>query len=282
MNRVSTPQAADRSRCSDAAASRGMKAVLLVGGMGTRLRSVVQTKPKPLALVGSYSLLQLLIRQLRHQGIRRLVLCTGYLAEQIENEFGDGRDLELTIEYSREPHPLGTAGAVKLAQRYLLDMPEFLVMNGDSFMETDFCRMLEFHRAHGGLVSMAALHVQNSNRYGRVEADSSGRVIKFAEKTGDNSPGLINAGVYVFDRGVLEHIPDGSASLEQDVFPQLLDRGIHVFEQHGMFIDIGTPEDYARAQSISDRLYQAAFCEDGPEPDQEGCQGSKARRVNEG
>jgi len=156
------------------------------------------------------------------------------------------------------------------------------VMNGDSFMETDFCRMLEFHRAHGGLVSMAALHVQNSNRYGRVEADSSGRVIKFAEKTGDNSPGLINAGVYVFDRGVLEHIPDGSASLEQDVFPQLLDRGIHVFEQHGMFIDIGTPEDYARAQSISDRLYQAAFCEDGPEPDQEGCQGSKARRVNEG
>jgi D-glycero-alpha-D-manno-heptose 1-phosphate guanylyltransferase len=282
MNRVSTPLAADRSRCGDDAASQGMKAVLLVGGMGTRLRSVVPTKPKPLASVGSYSLLQLLIRQLRHQGIRRLVLCTGYLAEQIENEFGDGRDLGLTIEYSREPHPLGTGGAVKLAQQYLQGMSEFLVMNGDSFLEIDFCRMLEFHRAHAGLVSMAVLHVQNSDRYGTVGVDSNGRVIKFAEKTENNSPGLINAGVYVFDRGVFEHIPDGPASLERDVFPQLLSRGIHVIEQHGIFIDIGTPEDYARAQSISDRLYQAAFWDESPEPDQEGCQGLKARRVNEG
>ena len=260
MKRMSIPHPAGASLSADDAAGQGIKAVLLVGGMGTRLRSVVGAKPKPLAAVGSGSFLELLVRQLRHQGIRRLVLCTGYLAEQIENEFGDGRAVGLSIEYSKEPQPLGTAGAVKLAQPYLRYEPDFLVMNGDSFLEMDFCRLIEFHRAHAGLASMAVLRVPNATRYGTVEMDTNGRVIRFAEKTGDDAPGLINAGVYVFNRGLFEHIPDGPASLERDVFPKLLDYGIHALEQHGMFIDIGTPEDYARAQSICDRLYQAALC----------------------
>src|SRR5580693_6175425 len=123
---------------------RDVKAVLLVGGLGTRLRSVVPSVPKVLASLGKRSFLQLLVSQLRSQGIRRLVMCTGYLAEQIENKFGNGQSWEVTIEYSREEQPLGTAGAVKLAARYLQDDSEFLVMNGDSFLEIDFRNFMEF------------------------------------------------------------------------------------------------------------------------------------------
>lgn len=234
-------------------------AVLLVGGLGTRLRSVLPSIPKPLASVGDRSFLELLVRQLRQQGIHRLVMCTGYLGDQIENEFGDGSDLDVEIRYSREPHPLGTAGAVKLAQHCVQDATEFLVMNGDSFLEIDFWQLISFHLEHGGLVSMAVVRVQNVHRYGTVQVDPDGRVIGFAEKTGRDAPGLVNAGVYVFNRAVLDHIPEAAASLERDVFPRLLDHGVYALEQHGMFIDIGTPEDYARAQTICDRLNDAAF-----------------------
>ena len=115
-----------------------VKAILLVGGLGTRLRPVVPSRPKALAPIGEKSFLELVVRQLGTQGIRHLVMCTGYLGEQIEGEFGDGRIWDVQIEYSREQTPLGTAGAIKLAQRYLSGVPEFLVLNGDSFLETNF------------------------------------------------------------------------------------------------------------------------------------------------
>jgi D-glycero-alpha-D-manno-heptose 1-phosphate guanylyltransferase len=235
------------------------KAVLLVGGMGTRLRSVLPDTPKPLASVGEKSFLDLLVRQLRSQGIRQLVMCTGYLAEQIESELGDGHAWDVAIEYSRETHALGTAGAVKLAERYLRDVPEFLVMNGDSFLEIDFHELIHFHRQHCGLASIAVWRATNAARYGTVQLGASSRVTGFVEKAGGESAGLINAGVYVFSRAVLEHIPDAPASLEKEVFPDLLDHGIYAMEQHGMFIDIGTPEDYARAQRLFDNLNDAAL-----------------------
>src|SRR5271156_325483 len=117
---------------------REMKAVLLVGGLGMRLRSAVPSLPKPLASVGDKPFLELLVRQLGKQGIRHLVMCTGYMAEQIESVFRDGNDLGGTIEYSRETVPLGTAGALKLAQHHVQHESEFLVLNGDSFVEIDF------------------------------------------------------------------------------------------------------------------------------------------------
>jgi D-glycero-alpha-D-manno-heptose 1-phosphate guanylyltransferase len=236
-----------------------IKAILLVGGMGTRLRSVAPSTPKALVSVGEKPFLELLVRQLAYQGFHRLVMCTGYLGDQIENEFGDGRSRDVSIEYSKELQPAGTAGAVKLAQHLLRDVPEFLVMNGDSFLEIDLQKLIWFHRAHGGLASMAVQKVKNASRYGTVKLDAGGRVIGFLEKTGSDAPGIINAGIYVFDRAVLEHIPDGPASMERDVFPELLKHGIYALEQHGMFIDIGTPEDYARARQICDRLYDAAL-----------------------
>jgi NDP-sugar pyrophosphorylase family protein len=233
------------------------KAVLLVGGLGTRLREVIPLTPKPLAPVGDRPFLELLIRQLQGQGIQDLVMCTGYLADQIEGEFGDGRDFGVAIEYSKEARPLGTAGAVKFAEKHLQSVSEFLVMNGDSFLDIDLNQLRTFHRAHGGLGTLAVVPVENAGRYGTVLADSSNRVTTFSEKTGNESPGLINAGVYVFNGTVLDQIPPGPSSLEKDVFPRILDQGVYAAEEHGMFIDIGTPGDYARAQVLLDRLYRS-------------------------
>jgi D-glycero-alpha-D-manno-heptose 1-phosphate guanylyltransferase len=238
---------------------KDIKAVLLVGGLGTRLRSVVPSTPKPLAAVGSRSFLELLVRQLSYQGIRNLVMCTGFLSDQIEDQFGDGKAWDVVIEYSRELSPLGTAGAVKLAQPYLRDVPDFLLMNGDSFVDVDLRRLIRFHREHGGVASMTVVHVDNAARYGTVQMDKGRRIAGFLEKTSIESSGIVNAGVYVFDSIVLDYIADGPASLERDVFPRIIDHGVYALEQRGMFIDIGTPEDYARAQQISDRLYEAAL-----------------------
>ena len=235
------------------------KAVLLVGGLGTRLRPVLPSTPKVLASVGEGPFLELLIRQLRSQEVRRLVLCTGYLADQIENQFRDGQDWNVQIEYSKEDQPLGTAGAVKLAQRYLRNASEFLVMNGDSFLEVDFRSLTSFHRECRALVTIAAFHVEDASRYGTLQLDASGRVQGFAEKTGSGIPGLVNGGVYVFNHAVLQHIPEGPASLEKDIFPQLLDQGVYALEQHGVFIDIGTPATYERARQQCNLLNEAAL-----------------------
>jgi D-glycero-alpha-D-manno-heptose 1-phosphate guanylyltransferase len=240
------------------AVTRDVKAVLLVGGLGTRLRSVVPDAPKVLASVGKRSFLQLLVGQLRSQGIRRLVMCTGYLADQIEDEFGDGQKWGVAIEYSKETHPLGTAGAVKWAQQYLQDAPEFVVMNGDSFLELDFHKLMEFHRNHEAMATIAVRRVRDAGRYGTVQVDAKGRIRAFTEKTGSDAPGVVNGGVYVFNQAMLGYIPEQPASLETEVFPRLLEQGVYAQEQQGMFIDIGTPADYARAQQLCVSLNKAA------------------------
>lgn len=254
---MATPAASDRSSMDSS--YNDTKAVLLVGGIGTRLRSVVASTPKPLASVGDRPFLELLVRQLRHQDIRQLVLCTGYLAEEIEKELGNGRIWDVTIEYSKESRPLGTAGAVKLAEPLLRDVSDFLVMNGDSFMEIDFRELIHFHRKSGGIATMAVVRMKNEMRYGTVEVTAEARVSGFKEKSDGDPTGFVNAGIYVFNRRIFEHLLEGPASLERDVFPKLLNHGLHASEQHGVFIDIGTPEDYARAQALYERLYEAAY-----------------------
>lgn len=227
-----------------------LKALLLVGGLGTRLRPVVHSAPKSLAPIGERPFLELLIRQLAGQGIRRLVLCTGYLADQIETALGDGSEFDVTIEYSREPRALGTAGAVKFAQSLLDHLPLFLVMNGDSFLRIDFRQLIEAHLRHGGFATLAVVSVNNASRYGTVRLNSEDRILEFCEKTGKDSPGLVNAGVYVFSPKILDHIPSGPASLEKEVFPNILSHGVYAMEQEGTFIDIGTPADYEHAQAL--------------------------------
>ena len=240
-------------------AQQRVPAVLLVGGMGTRLQAVLPAAtPKPLARLGGTPFLQLLIRQLRAQGFRHVVMCTGHLADQIEEEFGNGSKWDITIDYSKETEPLGTGGAVKLAGCYLADCSDFVVMNGDSFLEINLRELIDFHLGHKGALTMAIRQVPSAARYGTVQVNESSRIVAFDEKQGIEKPGLINGGVYVFKRAVLECMPDGPSSLENDVFPLLINDGIFAVPQDGMFIDIGTPEDYARAQVIRKNLEEAA------------------------
>jgi D-glycero-alpha-D-manno-heptose 1-phosphate guanylyltransferase len=241
--------------------------LLLVGGLGTRLRPVVASTPKSLARVGNLSFLELLLRQLGHQQLRRLVMCTGYLGEQIEDAFGDGSQFGLNISYSKEDSPMGTAGAILLARRHVEQTSEFLVMNGDSFVEVDFRRLVDFHRGHGGIASMVVRHVENTARFGTVHAGSDGRVDRFLEKTACTGPGWVNAGVYVFHTAIFSHIQKCPSSLEHDVFPRLLSRDVFAFQANGLFIDIGTPQDYACAQTIFRQLYDAA-ADERPAPAQ--------------
>lgn len=231
-----------------------IKAVLLVGGLGTRLRPVLTATPKALASVGPKPFLRLLVDQLLGQGIRHLVMCTGHLSHQIETEFGNGCERDVTIEYSKEESPLGTAGAVKFAAPHLRDISDFFVMNGDSIIEADFHRLYRFHHIHGGLATITVIRVQNAARYGTIDVGQDGRIRAFAEKTGVSAPGVINAGLYLFRTEILNFIPPGPVSLETAIFPALLHRGLFAFEQKGLFIDIGTPEDYARAQTLSTEL----------------------------
>lgn len=238
---------------------RDIKAVLLVGGMGTRLREVVPSTAKPMASVGGRPFLSLLIQQLASQNIRRLVMCTGYRSGDIEQELGDGHSKKIAIEYSREQSPLGTAGAIKNAMPLLDGVSDFLVMNGDSFVEMRFGELIAFHRKSGGIATMVVIRTKNDRRYGTVQMGIDGRVSGFVEKTAADPNGLINGGVYIFKREIFDQIPDGPASLETNVFPKLLPLGVYALEQHGVFIDIGTPEDYARAQEISTRLNEAAL-----------------------
>jgi mannose-1-phosphate guanylyltransferase len=227
---------------------------------------VVPSLPKTLASVGDKPFLELLVRQLCSQELRQLVMCTGYLAEQIQEVFQDGSDFGATIEYSKEAVPLGTAGALKLAQRYVQNESEVLVINGDTFLEIDLNEFILSHRKHGSLATMAVVPVENSSRYGTVQVGADGRILGFLEKTGQNVPGIINAGVYVFSNAALALIPQGPVSLERDVFPLLMEQGFYAIEQRGMFIDIGTPEDYARAKKMSDRLADAALYKHGSVP----------------
>jgi D-glycero-alpha-D-manno-heptose 1-phosphate guanylyltransferase len=238
--------------------SEDIPVLLLVGGMGTRLRSVLSDKPKPLAQIGDISFLELLVLQLRAQGFRNLVMCTGFQAEQIRQEFGDGRKWDVTIHYSEEKSPLGTAGAIKLTERLLSHAREFVVMNGDSFLELDFRQLIRFHGEKDGCASIAVRPVPDAARYGTVHVDEQNRVVRFNEKMGISEPGLINGGIYLFNRDILQQIPDGPCSLEKDVLPGLLKDKVFALEQNGMFIDIGTPEDYARAQALYQSLSQAA------------------------
>lgn len=235
------------------------KVALLVGGLGTRLRSVLPSTAKPMAAIGDKPFLELLLRQLASQGFREIVLCTGYRSADIESQLGDGSSLKLKIEYSHEATPMGTAGALKLAETLLRDSTEFVAMNGDSFMELDFRRLVGAHQESGGIATLAAVRMQDQTRYGTVDVDPSGRIIGFREKTQQAAAGgLVNAGVYVFSSRIFDFIPAGQVSLEKDVFPRILSEGFFAVEQNGIFIDIGTPEDFARAQVIADRLNRAA------------------------
>jgi NDP-sugar pyrophosphorylase family protein len=184
--------------------------------------------------------------QLAEAGVRQVVLCTGYMGEQIERAIGP-EYASLQVRYSREEKPLGTAGALRKALGLSLG-ESFLALNGDSFVDTPLKAFYGWHRERGFAGSVLLTRVHDSARFGSVQVDPNGRLLGFAEKAGASGPGWINAGVYVLSHELITSVPEGQAvSLERDMLPAWAKSGLGGYPVHAPFIDIGTPESYAQA-----------------------------------
>ena len=222
--------------------------LILVGGKGTRLRKVVNDRPKPMAIVAGRPFLEWLLLMLRSQGISRVVLCTGYMGQVIETYFGNGNKIGMDIVYAYESVPLGTAGAIRNALNKT-NSERLLVMNGDSYCGLDIDHFRQEHLRVGARVSLWTVTVDDCSRYGAVEISGKNAVLAFREKTQNKQSGLINAGIYLFEREVIAAIPLGQiVSLETQVFPSLIGQGLYAVAGGKSFIDIGTPESYDEAQ----------------------------------
>jgi NDP-sugar pyrophosphorylase family protein len=227
----------------------GTPAIILAGGKGTRLQSVVSDRPKVLADVAGRPYLAHVLDRLACLGVPSVVLSTGYMAEAVEQAIGATHGA-MPVQYARESTPLGTGGGALLAASRV-DAPWFLVLNGDSWCETDLAAFVEAVPEDCGM-GMLLTRVDDVSRYGAVRLGTDGRVESFCEKGSTAGEGVINAGVYLISRKSLERFAGVSPlSLECDVFPALAAQGlIHGHMVDAPFIDIGTPESYARVLSF--------------------------------
>lgn len=227
----------------------GITAAILAGGLGTRLHSVVADQPKVLAKVQGRPFLAYLLDQLGAARFRDVVLCTGYLGEQVRAVFGDSYS-NLHLTYSKESTPLGTAGALRLALP-LFKVALVLVMNGDSFCQADLSALWTWHYERGAAATILLTEMLDAVRYGQVRVESDGRVRSFTEKGEGGGSGWINAGIYLIGRDLLYTIPVGRAvSIEKEMFPAWIDRGLYGHQGKGRFLDIGVPESYALADNF--------------------------------
>ena len=231
--------------------------MILAGGRGTRLRPVFRDAPKCMAPIGKRRFLEYILLWLREAGISDVVLGVGYHRTKLRRWLGQGSRWGVRVAYSAELNPLGTGGALKKAQPFLPRSP-FLLLNGDSILDLDLRKLIGFHKRRGALATLALAQVEDKSRYGGVELDARGRIVAFCEKQSPGqavrgrltrNPKYINGGVYVMEHTIFDAIPEGTpCSLEKDIFPGLIGKGLCGFPVSGFFIDIGIPSDYQRAQ----------------------------------
>jgi len=221
--------------------------LVLAGGLGTRLRGVVPDLPKVLAPVAGRPFLDHLLSELARRGARDVVLATGYRSDLVRRFAADGARWGLAVRYSEEHEPLGTGGAV-VAARSLLPSDPFVVLNGDTFVEVEWEAFAAAHRAAGAVITVAVVPVADSARFGRVLLADGDRVAGFTEK-GEAGPGLVNAGAYLIARDApAAWGTEAPLSLERDVLPRYVGRGLQGFRCAGRFLDIGTPVSLEEAQ----------------------------------
>jgi NDP-sugar pyrophosphorylase family protein len=226
-------------------------AAILAGGFGTRLRPIISDRPKALAAVCNRPFILFLLDQLIAADIESAVLCIGYLGEKIKKMLGH-KYRSLSLLYSQEREHLGTAGALRLASPFF-GSNSVLVMNGDSYLETNLGVFCKWHRTHQSNASLLLTKTPNTNRFGRVIVGGDGKIKSFEEKGEDKKSGWINAGIYMFEKHVIQSIPANRAvSLEHDTFPVWIGQGLYGFKSEGAFIDIGTPISYQKAQAFFD------------------------------
>ncbi|MFM7319785.1 MAG: nucleotidyltransferase family protein [bacterium] len=227
-------------------------AIILAGGRGTRLNSVVSDRPKVLADVLGRPLLSHLLDSLEKKGLNRVILSVGYMAEMVRQVIGPSHG-SLEILYSVETEPLGTGGGIRLACQQA-QSDNILVLNGDSFCGFDAPALFAFHTAKDALGTIAVIQVPDAGRYGRVQLSADGQIEKFLEKSTTGS-GSINAGIYLLQTSAIKDLHIGvPLSMERDIFPTFIGRGFYGFAVPGPFIDIGLPETYAHAAEFFSRI----------------------------
>lgn len=235
-----------------------MKVVVLAGGFATRLRPLTLTRPKPLLPILDRPLLDWTIRELIKGKCDDLIISVRYLADVIKKYVNSNNGYGINISFAEEVRPLGDAGPLKLIQNlYGLDST-FLVVYGDIFSNVDFNEVIKFHKQCGGLATMVVTKVDDPSRYGVAVLDDSGKVLKFVEKPPKEKAisNMINAGIYVFEPEVLKYVPESPSKLARDVLPKLVDDEVlYAYKHDGIWLDIGLPIDYLRANFEALRYY---------------------------
>lgn len=233
-------------------ATHQVDAVVLVGGKGTRLRPLTLSAPKPMLPTAGLPFLTHLLSRIAAAGIEHVILGTSYKPAVFDAEFGDGSALGLQIEYVTEEHPLGTGGGIaNVAGKLRNDTA--MVFNGDVLSGADLAQLLDFHRSNRADVTLQLVRVGDPRAFGCVPTNEEDRVVAFLEKTEDPPTDQINAGCYVFERNVIDRIPQGrEVSVEREVFPALLADGdckIYGYVDASYWRDMGTPEDFVRGSA---------------------------------
>jgi mannose-1-phosphate guanylyltransferase/phosphomannomutase len=230
-----------------------VKAVVMAGGEGTRLRPMTANQPKPLLPVANRPIMEHVLRLLKRHGFTETVVTVQFLASLVRNYFGDGEDVGMSLQYATEETPLGTAGSVKNAEDALRDTP-FLVISGDALTDIDLSALLQAHKESGALVTVALTRVPNPLEFGIVIVGEDGRIQRFLEKPtwGQVFSDTVNTGIYVMEPEVLAKVPAGeSVDWSGDVFPSLLESGapLYGWVADGYWEDVGTHESYLKAQA---------------------------------
>jgi mannose-1-phosphate guanylyltransferase len=222
-----------------------MQAVILVGGEGTRLRPLTSTVPKPVVPLVDRPFIVYMLEWLKRHGVDDVILSCGFLATSVRNVLGDGSQLGLRLRFVEEPEPRGTAGALKFAESFLDE--RFLMLNGDVLTDIDLSAQIAQHERTNASGTLALVPVPDPTNYGLVRLNENNSVREFVEKPSADQidTNLISAGAYVLERSVVDMIQPGRAvSIEREIWPRLVGRGLYGFPADAYWLDIGTPERY--------------------------------------
>lgn len=228
-----------------------MKAIVLVGGEGTRLRPLTEAVPKPALTLVDRPLIAYTVEWLAGHGVEEVVLACGFQPDVLRDALaGEEERAGTRLRYVAEPRPLGTGGGIRFAADELGDElgSPFLALNGDLLTDLDLGALMRGHLAGGSAATIAVHPVRDAAAYGLVRCGAGGEVLEFSEKTGRPEPGEVNAGAYVLERSVLDLIPPGEeVSIERDVFPRLAGGDLRAVRLEGYWTDVGAPERYLEA-----------------------------------
>lgn len=230
-----------------------MKAVVMAGGEGSRLRPLTISRPKPMVPIVGRPVAEHILNLLKEHGITEVVMTVQYLASSIEDYFGDGSQFGMKVHYSREESPLGTAGSVKLAEEFLRD-DDFLVISGDALTDFNLTKIMDFHREHQAMATLTLAHVANPLEYGVIITDDAGHITQFLEKPSwaQVFSDTINTGIYVLNPKVFDYFErDKVFDFSTDLFPILLKNGdpLYGYTASGYWCDVGNLSEYVRANA---------------------------------